>query len=231
MNEAESYQEYTPEDNKVLALRRRDFFRIMGGGLYVFFNIATPDNLFGADGEQQRRSLPADFNAFLHIAENGEVSCLTGKIEMGQGIITSLTQMLADELDVSTNQIKMVMGDTQLCPWDAGTFGSLTTRAFSPFMRKAAAEARAVLLQMAAEKLNSEITQLTVKDGIVFIKDQPDKKVSYGELTKGKIIEKHLDIKPDFKDYSEFKVMGKSFLHQDAVIKLMLQWSHTRLWQ
>jgi nicotinate dehydrogenase subunit B len=220
MNEAESYQEYTPEDNKILALRRRDFFRIMGGGLYVFFNIGTTDNLFGAEGEQQRRGLPFDFNAFLHIAENGEVSCFTGKIEMGQGIITSLPQMLADELDVSIGQVKMVMGDTQLCPWDAGTFGSLTTRAFSPFMRKAAAEARAVMLQMAAEKLNSKVTQLAVKDGIVFIKDRPDKKVSFGELTKGKKIEKYLDIKPDFKDYSAFKNMGKSFLHRDAVIKV-----------
>ena len=214
MTEAESYTEFTPEDNKILALRRRDFFRIVGGGLYVFFNIATPDNLFGAEGEQQRRSLPSDFNAFLHIAENGEVSCFTGKIEMGQGIITSLPQMLADELDVSTDQIKMVMGDTLLCPWDAGTFGSLTTRAFSPFMRKAAAEARAVLLGMAAEKLNSEVEELAVKDGKVFIKDKPNKKVSYGELTKGKKIEKYLEIKPDFKDYTEFKNMGKSFLHR-----------------
>ena len=220
MTEAESYTEFTPEDNKILALRRRDFFRIVGGGLYVFFNIATPDNLFGAEGEQQRRSLPSDFNAFLHIAENGEVSCFTGKIEMGQGIITSLPQMLADELDVSTDQIKMVMGDTLLCPWDAGTFGSLTTRAFSPFMRKAAAEARAVLLGMAAEKLNSEVKELAIKDGIVFIKDKPNKKVSYGELTKGKKIEKYLEIKPDFKDYQEFKNMGKSFLHRDSAIKV-----------
>jgi nicotinate dehydrogenase subunit B len=219
MKEAELYQEYTPEDNKVLALRRRDFFRIMGGGLYIFSNIGIAKNIFGADGEQ-RRSLPSDYNAFLHIAENGEVSCFTGKIEMGQGINTSLPQMLADELDVSPDQIKMVMGDTLLCPWDAGTYGSLTTRAFSPFMRKAAAEARAVLLEMAAVKLNSEVAQLEVKDGIVFVKDQPNKKVSYGELTKGKKIEKYFDVKPEFKDYSEFKYMGKSFLRRDSVIKV-----------
>ncbi len=192
----------------------------MGGGLYVLFNIAAPDNLFGAEGEQQRRSLPTDYNAFLHIAENGDVSCFTGKIEMGQGIITSLPQMMADELDVSVKQVKMVMGDTELCPWDAGTYGSLTTRAFSPFMRKAAAEARAVLLEMAAKKLNSKVSDLEVKDGIVFIKDRPNKKVSYGELTKGKKIEKYLEIKPDFKDYAAFKNMGKSFLRSDAVIKV-----------
>ncbi len=219
MNEAESYNEYTPEDNKVLALRRRDFFRIMGGGLFIFSNIGIAENIFGAEGEQ-RRSLPSDYNAFLHIAENGEVSCFTGKIEMGQGINTSLPQMLADELDVSIDQIKMVMGDTLLCPWDAGTFGSLTTRAFSPFMRKAAAEARAILLEMAAEKLNSEVKELAVKDGIVFVKERPNKKVSYGELTKGKKIEKYLDVKPDFKDYADFKNMGKSFLRSDSVIKV-----------
>ena len=219
MKDVELYQEFTPEDNKILALRRRDFFRILGGGLYIFSNITIAENIFGAEGEQ-RRSLPSDYNAFLHIAENGEVSCFTGKIEMGQGINTSLPQMLADELDVSPNQIKMVMGDTLLCPWDAGTYGSLTTRAFSPFMRKAAAEARAVLLEMAAEKLNSEVTQLAVNDGIVFVKDQPNKKVSYGELTKGKKIEKYFDVKPDFKDYAAFKNMGKSFLRRDSVIKV-----------
>jgi isoquinoline 1-oxidoreductase len=220
MKEAETYNEFTPDDNKVLALRRRDFFRILGGGLYVFVSLGTSESLLGADAEQQRRSLPTDYNAFLHISEDGMVSCFTGKIEMGQGINTSLPQMLADELDVSTDQVKMVMGDTQLCPWDAGTFGSLTTRAFSPFMRKAAAEARAVLLQMASEKLKTPVEKLTVKDGIVFVKDHPNKKVSYGELTKGKKIEKYLEVKPDFKDYAAFKNMGKSFRRSDSVIKV-----------
>ncbi len=219
MKEPELYQEYVPEDNKMLALRRRDFFTIMGGGLYVFFHPGIANNLFAAEGEQ-RRSLPSDFNAFLHIAENGEVSCLTGKIEMGQGIITSLAQMLADELDVSIDSIKMVMGDTQLCPWDAGTFGSLTTRAFSPFMRKAAAEARAILLQMAAEKLGADISQLEINNGVISVKGKPAEKVNFGELTKGKVIEKYLNEKPDFKDYSQFKIMGKPLNRRDSVIKV-----------
>ncbi len=61
---------------------------------------------------------------------------------MGQGVITSLAQMLADELDVPLDSVDMVMGDTDLCPWDMGTFGSMTTRFFGPPLRAAAAEAR-----------------------------------------------------------------------------------------
>ena len=207
MEEKETYQEYSPSANHVPGLDRRDFFRIIGGGLYIFFQIGNPADLFGAEAEQ-RRSLPTDYNAFLRIGEDGEVSCFTGKIEMGQGIITSLAQMLADELDVPMGKVKMIMGDTMLCPWDAGTYGSLTTRAFSPFMRAAAAEARTVLLEMAAEKLEVPVDQLTVSDGIVYVKDKKKKKISYSQLTKGQKIERHLDKKPIVKDYSEFRGNG-----------------------
>ena len=79
-------------------------------------------------------------------------ACFTGKIEMGQGVVTSLAQMLADELEVSLDSVDMTMGDTDLCPWDMGTFGSMTTRFFGPPLRAAAAEAREVLLELAAEK-------------------------------------------------------------------------------
>lgn len=219
MKETESYEEYTPKGGIMIPLHRRDFFRIVGGGLYVFFQISNPFEGFGTDAEQ-RRTLTDDYNAFLRIAEDGEVSCMVGKIEMGQGIITSLPQMLADELDVNVSSVKMIMGDTDLCPWDGGTHGSLTTRAFSPFMRKAAAEARAVLLEMAAEKLGSNVDELHINEGVISVKNNTTKKVSYADLTKGQKIARYLDEKPDFKDYSEFKNMGKSFLHQDAVIKV-----------
>ena len=85
---------------------------------------------------------------------------------MGQGIITSLPQMMADELNVPLEKVKMVMGDTDLCPWDAGTWGSMTTRGFGPNMRAAAAEARGVLLDLASKQLGYLSAQLEVKDGI-----------------------------------------------------------------
>ncbi len=117
----------------------------------MFFTFGTlPAQERARQGGQE---LPADFNAFLRIAPDGRVSCFTGKIEMGQGIVTALAQILAEELDVPVTSVDMVMGDTDLCPWDRGTFGSLTTRFFAPPLREAAAEARAVLIGLAAERL------------------------------------------------------------------------------
>lgn len=219
MEEQETYQEYQSKEGIFIPLHRRDFFKLLGGGLYVFFNISNPLVGLGAEAEQ-RRSLPDDYNAFLRIAENGEVTCTTGKIEMGQGIFTSLAQMLADELDVSFKKVKMIMGDTDLCPWDGGTHGSLSTRAFSPFMRRAAAEAKAVLFEMASEKLGVEVDSLDVKDGVIYLRTNPNLKVSYGELTRGEKLVRYMDEKPAFKDYSEFKLMGKPLLHEDARIKV-----------
>jgi isoquinoline 1-oxidoreductase len=97
--------------------------------VFYFFRIGTACNLISG-GPEEKRELPEDFNAFLHIGNEGMVTCFTGKIEMGQGVITSLAQMMADELDVPYEQVKMVMGDTDLCPYDAGTWGSLSTRVF-----------------------------------------------------------------------------------------------------
>ncbi len=130
-----------------LALERREFLKLIGGGIVILFRVPTfGDSPFPAHAQRSRRELPEDFNAFLRIGEDGIVSCLTGKIEMGQGVITSLAQMLADELGVDLGSVKMIMGDTELCPWDMGTFGSMTTRFFGPPLRAAAAEAREVLL-------------------------------------------------------------------------------------
>ncbi len=95
------------------------------------------------------------------------MTCFVGKIEQGQGVITSLPQLLAEELDVSLAAVDIVMGDTDLCPWDMGTFGSLSVRQFGPVLRQGAADARALLLQMAAERLQVPVERLAVKAGIV----------------------------------------------------------------
>ncbi|MGB7623928.1 MAG: molybdopterin cofactor-binding domain-containing protein, partial [Terriglobia bacterium] len=88
-------------------LKRRDFMKIVGGGIIVFFTYDVSD-LFGQ--EPRGRGYPTDFNAYLRIAEDGQVTVYSGKIEMGQGIITSLAQMAADELGVSLESIHMVLG-------------------------------------------------------------------------------------------------------------------------
>jgi isoquinoline 1-oxidoreductase len=200
-------------------MKRRDFFKLLGGGIFIFFQPWHPFELFDLQ-TQQRRSLPTEFNAFLQIAEDGSVNCYTGKIEMGQGAITSLAQIMADEIEVSFEKVKMVMGDTDLCPWDGGTNGSQTIRSFSPRMRVAAAEAKTVLMQLGSDYLHVPVSQLEVKDGIISDIRNNKSNVSYGELAKGKRIEKHLDGKPELKDYTKFKYVGKPFLHQDARIKV-----------
>lgn len=200
-------------------MKRRDFFKLLGGGIFIFFQPWDTFKLLELQA-QQGRSLPTEFNAFLQIAEDGSVNCYTGKIEMGQGAITSLVQIMADELEVPFDSVKMVMGDTDLCPWDGGTNGSQTTRSFSPHMRVAAAEAKTVLMQLGSDYLHVPVSQLEVKDGIISDIKNNKSKVSYGELTKGKRIEKHLDSKPELKDYTKFKYVGKPYLHQDARLKV-----------
>src|SRR5450759_3999494 len=123
---------------------RRTFFKRVGGGVVVFVALG-PTPLFS----QERRLYPEDFNAYLAIGEDGRVTVFSGKIEMGQGVMTSQAQMAAEELGVALSSIDMVLGDTDKCPWDMGTFGSLTTRMFGPALRAAAAEARAVLMRLA----------------------------------------------------------------------------------
>jgi isoquinoline 1-oxidoreductase len=149
-------------------------------------------------------------NAYLRIGEDGRVTVFSGKIEMGQGVLTSQAQMAAEELGVPLESIDMVLGDTDLCPWDMGTFGSLTTRMFGPALRAAAAEARAVLLELAADKLGVARTELTAADGVVSVQGDPSRKVTYGELAQGRQIARLVDEKAVLRSVAQFKVMGTS---------------------
>jgi isoquinoline 1-oxidoreductase len=114
----------------------------------------------------------------------------------------------------------MVLGDTAVCPWDMGTFGSRTVKYFGPPFRQAAAEAKAVLVQLASAELRVPAEKLTVKDGVVLEKENPRNRVSYGTLAKGKIIERHIDPKPPVKAIAEHTVAGKPAGRKDAALKV-----------
>jgi len=197
------------------AVSRREFLKILGSGILICI---SSENIFALQERGRRfgQEEPSDFNAYLHIAEDGQVSCFTGKIEMGQGIYTSLAQMLAEELEVPLNSVKMVMGDTDLCPWDMGTFGSRSTKYFGPLLRQAAAEAREVLIQLASEHLNLPPNRLKAQGGYVMDKNNPGNKVSYASLTKGKKIEKHLEGEISLKPKSDYEICGEPFERLDA---------------
>jgi len=195
---------------------RRTFLKLVGGGVVVLVRWG-PEPLLA----QERRSLyPTDFNLYLRIGNDGRVSVFSGKIEMGQGVMTSMAQMAAEELRVSLDVIDMVMGDTDRCPWDMGTFGSLTTRMFGPALLAAAAEAHEVLLQLAAEKLEVAPDQLKVVNGVVSLTDNPEHSVTYAELTEGRAIARELDGKAVLRAVGEFTVMGRSPNRLDARAKV-----------
>jgi isoquinoline 1-oxidoreductase len=198
---------------------RREFLRRFGTGLLVW--VVLPKSARAQESEAAhpitvRPRAEGDFNAFLHIDERGHVTCFTGKIEMGQGPITSLPQMLAEELDVSLDDITMVMGDTDLCPFDMGTWGSMTTSVFGTVWRTAAAEARGALLELAAESLKVPVAQLSVERGVVADARDPSRRVTYGQLTRGRSIERRVATKPDLKGPSQFQVIGKPLLRKDS---------------
>ncbi len=202
------------------SLDRRQFLKVMGGGLFVFF---STENLAEAQYRRSstRPSLPSpDFNAYLQIKEDGRVACITGKVELGQGIITSLAQMLAEELDLPLDSVDMVMGDTDLCPYDAGTYGSRTTKYFGPQLREAAAQARDILLELAAARLNVSQALLTISHGTIYDSKNPEKRVAYADLVKGTRIERKANVKAQPKSPSSFKVSGKPTGRTDGLPKV-----------
>jgi CO/xanthine dehydrogenase Mo-binding subunit len=193
---------------------RREFLRRVGGGMVVLFTTA-PRLGFSETPPAGTPSTPA-FNAYLRIGEDGRVTCFTGKIEMGQGVITSLPQMLADELDVAVDVIDMIMGDTDRCPFDQGTWGSLTTRVFGPELRAAGAQARRSLLELASERLGAPPERLRVEQGVVFDHADATRRVAYAELTHGQAILRTVDGQVPFKPAADYRAMGLPLNRRDA---------------
>ena len=168
------------------ALDRRSFVKLFGGGLLVCLADAPAfaqesGRGFGGGGGH---ALPADVSAWIHIAADGKITVFTGKVEVGQNIRTSLAQLVAEELMVPFDAITMVMGDTDLCPWDAGTFGSQSTPQMGPRLRTMAATARQALVDLAAKQWSTDAATLTVADSK--ITDPATKQsLTYGQLTRG----------------------------------------------
>ncbi len=204
------------EDGGPFTLSRRKFLGLAGAGIVICFTVGDWGLL---EAQERRRDYPADFNAYLRIGEDGRVTVYSGKVELGQGVITALAQMAAEELGVALESIDMVMGDTRSCPYDMGTFGSMSVRFFGPALRGAAAEARAVLVELAAERLAVPKEQLGVENGVVFVTRDRARHVSFGELAKGRAIERHLTGKPALRPVASWTRAGRPERRTDARAK------------
>jgi len=200
---------------------RRDFLKLTGTGVLVLIAADPLDAIRDAGAQGGRQGYPSDFNAYLHVGADNRVTGFVGKVELGQGPMTSLSQLLAEDLDVDLASVSIVCGDTDLCPWDMGTFGSLSIRQFGPVLRAAAAEARGVLLELAAEHLKAPAGSLSVRAGVVSVAGDASRTVTYGRLTEGKRIERTLAAKPALKPVKAFTVVGTPAPRRDGLEKVI----------
>ncbi len=199
-----------------LQINRRDFLGALGGGIVVLFGLDPSTSPAAAAWP----AYPSDFHAYLAIGADGRITVFSGKIEMGQGVMTSLAQMAAEELGADLASIDMVMGDTDKCPWDMGTFGSLTTRMFGPALRAAAAKARVVLTTLAAARLGVAAERVTIEHGAASVVGEPNRRVSFAELADGAGIAETVSQAAVLRSVADFTVMGKSPKRLDGIEKV-----------
>jgi nicotinate dehydrogenase subunit B len=199
-------------------LDRRNFFKFLGAGLVVA-SVLKPALIAQESGggrPHRGESLPTEINAWLHIGENGRVTVYTGKVEVGQNIRTSLTQAVAEELRVPLASIEMVMGDTQLTPFDMGTFGSRTTPTMNLQLRKVASAARDVLIGLAAAQWKTGPQHLVAADGKI-TDAQSRRSVEYAALMKGQQLTETLPAEDPLIPAAKWTVAGQSTPKVDGV--------------
>ena len=196
--------EMLEKPSHTFSMNRRRFFEVLGSGVAVAFTISNSlgNAILGVAPEDQ-------VAAWIHVGENGLVTVYTGKVEVGQNIRTSLAQIVAEELHVPMDKIEMVMGDTDLTPYDRGTFGSLSTPTMGPKLRKAAASARAIILDMAATSLKADRKKLVLENGVIK-NNTTGKSVNIGQVTKGQKLLKPVNDKVPVTPVEEWKVAGTS---------------------
>jgi nicotinate dehydrogenase subunit B len=170
---------------------------------------------------------PDQLSSYIAVNADGSVSAFFGKMDMGQGVFVAIGQIVAEELDVPFKAVKVIMGDTATSVNQGGASGSTGVQLGGRQMRMAAAEARRVLVEMAAQKLSLPADQLTVTWGVVHSKTDPGKQVSYQELIGGRYFNVQLEWNKEFgntlyapgkakpKDPKDYKIVGQAIARED----------------
>lgn len=207
---------------KSLDMSRRQFLKSTGA-LIISFNLLPPaGKVYAQFARLPSGDIdPTSLDSWLVITPDGFVTFYTSKVELGTGTITALAQIVAEELDVPFDKIKMDSGDTSRTIEQGSTVGSRTIERAGPQIRQAAAAARRELLKLAAARLNAPIEKLAVADGVVSVAGDASKRVSYGQLIGGKKFNTKItatgtgwdmkvapEIKP--KNPKDYKIVGRS---------------------
>jgi CO/xanthine dehydrogenase Mo-binding subunit len=171
-------REVVPFD--LLPPTERAYFDRFGDGLVVVLPAQRPS------AEGWGRGGPPHGGAWIHLGEEGMARAFTGKVEVGQGTKTALSLLVAEELRLPLGLVELTMGDTDVCPWDMGTFGSRSMPDAGEHLRTTGAAARTFLLEIAAAKLEVAVRDLDFSDGRVWVKGtESSHSVGFGELVKG----------------------------------------------
>lgn len=196
-------------------INRRKFFKMLGGGIAITF-IASDMLSAQIAGIDDGLVDDNSIHAWIHVGENNKVTVYTGKVEVGQNIRTSLAQIVAEELKVPFDTITMVMGDTDLTPFDRGTYGSRSIPYMGPQLRKAAASARELLKEMAADKWKVGKDGLTAEDGAIR-NTRTGKSLKFSEIAAGKQLIRGIDDKAEVTPAAGWKICGTSAKKADGV--------------
>lgn len=156
---------------------------------------------------------------WLAVNRDGTVTVRPGKVEIGQGILTALVQIVAEELDVAASRIRLISAATTLSPNEGITSGSRSIQESGIALRYAAAEARELLLARAAEKLGVTLEQLTVSDGVVSARSGGS--VSYWDLTDAALLKREASGESQPKTPPEYALIGRALERVDIPAKVM----------
>src|SRR5437899_1093790 len=197
---------------------RRDFLKATGV-LVVSFTLA-PLMTSCARGHAETRTLaPDQVDAFLAIDAGGGVTVSSGKVDLGTGVRTAITQIAADELDVPLELVTVIEGDTALTPNQGVTSGSLSIEKGGMQIRQAAATARRALVQQAAQRLGVPAGDLVVENGTVRSRSG-GKQATYGELLRGRTFSLKIDSQAPLKDPASYTIVGRPVARLDIPAKV-----------
>ena len=199
-------------------VNRRDLLKLFGAGLMVY---AVDLRAIQESGGQRRNNgseeerVPHDVASWIHVGADNKITVFTGKAEMGQNIRTSLAQQVAEELRAPMQSISMVMADTELCPFDMGTFGSRTTPTMTPQLRRVASAARDLLIEAAAKEWNVAPDSIKAADATL-TEPASGRTLTYAALARGKTLAQNLPAEDPVTPPQDWTVAGKSLPKVDA---------------
>jgi nicotinate dehydrogenase subunit B len=217
---------------------------VQGAGMFVFsigvpVGLDTMLNINAALAQGARPALvPTELDSYLAVNANGSVNVYFGKIDGGQGIDVAIAQIVAEELDVPVESVKVIMGDTARTLNQGGASGSNGVHLGGMQMRRVAAEARRVLVEAAAQKLNVPADKIVVDNGVITVTGDATKKTSYTDLIGGQFfnvklewngkigneLETKVAAKPKSPD--QYKIVGQSVPRSDIADKLFGEYEY-----